>query len=301
MPTLVGAAPARLSRRRRSACSPSASACRRRDSWIDMSVLEDCLRDDLNERAERRIAVLDPVKLVIDNYPEGDSEETFAPNHPQQPGARQARAAVHARAVDRARRLQRAAAERLLPPDARRRSAAALRVHRPVHRRRQGRSGQRHRGALHLRSGHAQRHAGRRHAQGQGQHPLAVGRARRARRGAPLRPPVRRCRFRARAAAKRRAPVRAQPAPTSRQRARRGRRIRRADRAQLPRRSQPGSRSASSPRTSSRRSPTASAETRFQFERHGYFVADSRRIASRRARVQSRGDAARFLGEDGTG
>jgi glutaminyl-tRNA synthetase len=55
------------------------------DSWIDMSVLEDCLREDLNERAERRIAVLDPVKLVIDNYPEAREEECFAPNHPQKP------------------------------------------------------------------------------------------------------------------------------------------------------------------------------------------------------------------------
>jgi glutaminyl-tRNA synthetase len=49
-----------------------------------MSV-EDCMRDDLNVRAPRRIAVLDPVKLVIDNYPEGESEDCFAPNHPQQP------------------------------------------------------------------------------------------------------------------------------------------------------------------------------------------------------------------------
>jgi glutaminyl-tRNA synthetase len=55
------------------------------DSWIDMSVLETCMRDDLNEHALRRIAVLDPVKLVIDNYPEGQSEDCFAPNHPQQP------------------------------------------------------------------------------------------------------------------------------------------------------------------------------------------------------------------------
>src|SRR3990170_938850 len=55
------------------------------DSWIDMSVLEDCMREDLNERAERRIAVLDPVKLVIDNYPDGREEECFAPNHPQRP------------------------------------------------------------------------------------------------------------------------------------------------------------------------------------------------------------------------
>jgi glutaminyl-tRNA synthetase len=50
-----------------------------------MSVLEDCMRDDLNARAERRIAVLDPVKLVIDNYPEGRVEDCFAPNHPHKP------------------------------------------------------------------------------------------------------------------------------------------------------------------------------------------------------------------------
>ena len=53
--------------------------------WIDVSVLEDCLREDLNVRAERRIAVLDPVKLIIDNFPEGREEQCFAPHHPQQP------------------------------------------------------------------------------------------------------------------------------------------------------------------------------------------------------------------------
>jgi glutaminyl-tRNA synthetase len=55
------------------------------DSWIDYGVLEECMRDDLNARAERRIAVLDPLKLVIDNYPAGQAEECFAPNHPQRP------------------------------------------------------------------------------------------------------------------------------------------------------------------------------------------------------------------------
>lgn len=55
------------------------------DSWIDMGVLEDCLREDLNERAPRRIAVLEPLKVVIDNYPENDEEECLAPNHPQKP------------------------------------------------------------------------------------------------------------------------------------------------------------------------------------------------------------------------
>ncbi|OJZ21740.1 MAG: glutamine--tRNA ligase [Thiobacillus sp. 65-29] len=55
------------------------------DGWIDYSVFEACQRDALNDTAPRRIAVLDPVKLVIDNYPEGQSEDCFAPNHPQQP------------------------------------------------------------------------------------------------------------------------------------------------------------------------------------------------------------------------
>ena len=55
------------------------------DSWIDMSVLEDAMRDDLNADAARRLAVLDPIRLVIDNYPEGSSEDCYAPNHPQRP------------------------------------------------------------------------------------------------------------------------------------------------------------------------------------------------------------------------
>ncbi|TMG86760.1 MAG: glutamine--tRNA ligase [Betaproteobacteria bacterium] len=53
--------------------------------WIDIGMLEDCLREDLNVRAERRIAVLDPIKLVIDNYPADREEECIAPNHPQKP------------------------------------------------------------------------------------------------------------------------------------------------------------------------------------------------------------------------
>ncbi|MGD9843569.1 MAG: glutamine--tRNA ligase/YqeY domain fusion protein, partial [Steroidobacteraceae bacterium] len=55
------------------------------DSWIDMSVLEDCMREHLNNTALRRIGVLDPVKLIIDNYPAEQTEICEAPNHPQQP------------------------------------------------------------------------------------------------------------------------------------------------------------------------------------------------------------------------
>ncbi len=55
------------------------------DSWIEYTILEDCMRETLNEAAERRIAVLDPIKLVIDNYDDNTSEDCFAPNHPLKP------------------------------------------------------------------------------------------------------------------------------------------------------------------------------------------------------------------------
>ncbi len=54
-------------------------------SWIDLTVLEDCVREQLNETAFRRQAVLDPLKVTITNYPADKVEELDAPNHPQQP------------------------------------------------------------------------------------------------------------------------------------------------------------------------------------------------------------------------
>ncbi len=55
------------------------------DSWIDYSVLEDCMREVLNETAPRRVAVLDPLKLIVDNYPADQQEMCEMPNHPQKP------------------------------------------------------------------------------------------------------------------------------------------------------------------------------------------------------------------------
>jgi len=55
------------------------------DSLIGMEVLEECLRDDLNVSAPRRLAVLDPLKVTITNYPEGQVEEFEGANHPQDP------------------------------------------------------------------------------------------------------------------------------------------------------------------------------------------------------------------------
>ena len=55
------------------------------DSLVDIRMLEACIRDELNETAPRRVAVLDPIKVVVDNYP-ADKEEYFdLPNHPQHP------------------------------------------------------------------------------------------------------------------------------------------------------------------------------------------------------------------------
>ncbi|MDR0996219.1 MAG: glutamine--tRNA ligase/YqeY domain fusion protein [Zoogloeaceae bacterium] len=55
------------------------------DSLIEFSELENCQRETMNVSDERRIAVLDPVKLVLTNYPEGQTESCFAPNHPLKP------------------------------------------------------------------------------------------------------------------------------------------------------------------------------------------------------------------------
>ncbi|HEY6837457.1 MAG TPA: glutamine--tRNA ligase/YqeY domain fusion protein [Geobacteraceae bacterium] len=57
----------------------------RSDSWIDMSILEESVREDLNERAPRAMAVLRPLKLVIENYPAEQVEEFNVANHPQKP------------------------------------------------------------------------------------------------------------------------------------------------------------------------------------------------------------------------
>jgi len=55
------------------------------DSWIDFSILEDCMREHLNEVAPRRMAVLDPLKLLIENWPADKVEMVELPNHPQKP------------------------------------------------------------------------------------------------------------------------------------------------------------------------------------------------------------------------
>ena len=57
------------------------------NSTIDIAFLEHCLREDLNKRSPRVMGVLHPLRLVIDNYPEGRVEEFDAVNNPEDPGA----------------------------------------------------------------------------------------------------------------------------------------------------------------------------------------------------------------------
>ncbi len=59
----------------------------KRDSTVDLALLEHCLREDLNRRARRFMGVLRPLKVVIDNYPEDQVEELEAVNNPEDPAA----------------------------------------------------------------------------------------------------------------------------------------------------------------------------------------------------------------------
>lgn len=59
----------------------------KRDNIIDLGLLEFCVREDLNKKAERRMAVLNPLKVVITNYPEGKTESIECVNNPEDESA----------------------------------------------------------------------------------------------------------------------------------------------------------------------------------------------------------------------
>src|SRR5262250_43093 len=59
----------------------------KKDSVVDVALLENCLREELNKRAQRRMAVLRPLKLIVENYPEGKVEEMDAVNNPENAAA----------------------------------------------------------------------------------------------------------------------------------------------------------------------------------------------------------------------
>ena len=57
------------------------------NSMVDIGLLEHCIREDLNAHAQRRIAVISPIKLIVDNFPEGKTEYFDLPNNPGDPEA----------------------------------------------------------------------------------------------------------------------------------------------------------------------------------------------------------------------
>ena len=82
-----GAAPPWRARRRRSATLSVASVCARANSVVDIAMLEHSIRELLNKTAPRRMAVLRPLKLRIENYPAGGGEELIAVNNPEDAAA----------------------------------------------------------------------------------------------------------------------------------------------------------------------------------------------------------------------
>ena len=194
MPTIVGM--------RRRGYTPEAirAFCDRigvakRENMVDVALLEHAVREDLNRRAPRVMGVLDPLRVVIENYPEGDPdgghvgyEEFEVANNPEDDAAGIAPRAVFPHDLHRARRFSRGSAEEVLPSEPRPRSTAARRLLHHLHRRRQGsRVGGNRRAALHLRPVDSRRGCHRR-PQGQVDAALGLGRPRGCRRGQALRP-----------------------------------------------------------------------------------------------------------------
>ncbi len=172
MPTLAGL--------RRRGVPPAAlrdfvrrSGVTKANSVADFAAFEFSIRELLNKTAPRRMAVLRPLKLIIENYPEGKSETLEAINNPEDSVAGHAPTHLRARAPCRARRLHGGPAEEILPALARARGAAALRLFRYLPRGDQER-GRRGGGlALQLRPRDARR---RRAGRAQGAGDLALGR-----------------------------------------------------------------------------------------------------------------------------
>ena len=163
----------------------------KKENVIDIGLLEHCVREDLNRRAPRAMAVLRPLKVVLTNYPEGQVETMAVVNNPEDPAA-------GTREVPFARELYIERDDFLEDPpkkffrlapgrEVRLRDAYLVTCTEVV----KDAAGDDRRAALHLRPGHARRRrAGR--PQGEGHDPLGVGGARGRRRGAALRSPVHR-------------------------------------------------------------------------------------------------------------
>ena len=146
----------------------------KRDNVIDLGKLEYCVREDLNKVAERRMAVLNPLKVVITNYDEGKTELFTAINNPEDESAG-TRQVPFSKVIyiERDDFMEEPPKKfyRLAPG---RRGAPALLLPDQVRGGRQGCRGQHHGAALHLRPDVGQRFVERRPPR-EGRHPLGIG------------------------------------------------------------------------------------------------------------------------------
>ena len=124
------------------------------DGVVELALLDHCVRDLLNRTAERRMAVLHPLKVVIDNYPEGQTEELAAINNPEDDAGWDAPSTVLAGSLHRAGRLHGRSAPKIFPPGPRPRGSLALRLSDHLSGGDQGRRRRGGRATLHLRSRH---------------------------------------------------------------------------------------------------------------------------------------------------
>jgi glutaminyl-tRNA synthetase len=150
----------------------------RRDSVVDVGLLEHALREDLNATSPRTMAVLRPLKLVIENFPEDEEVELVAPFSPNDES-------FGSRTLHLTREVFIERDDFMEEPMKKWFRLAHLQ------RSRQGRRGQGRRAPLYLGPGVQRRQRARR-PQSPRDHPLGQRKARRRRRGAPLRPPLQR-------------------------------------------------------------------------------------------------------------
>lgn len=115
MPTICGL--------RRRGYTPESIGCllkrmgvARREIRRDMALLEYCVREHLNKTAPRVMAVLDPVKVVIDNYPEGETEYMEIENNPEDVNAGVRNGGFCQGTFHRTRRFYGGCAEEIFPP-----------------------------------------------------------------------------------------------------------------------------------------------------------------------------------------
>ena len=188
MPTLVAM--------RRRGYTPEAirSFCERigvakRENVVDVALLEHAVREDLNKRAPRLLGVLNPLRVVIENYPEGQSDEFDIIINPEDAAAGDAPGAVLSRPLHRARRLRRESAEEVFPTGARAGGTVARRLFHHLHRLHEERRRRDRRAQVHVRSRHTRRRCARR-PEGEVDAALGVGGPCRRRAGSSVRSAV---------------------------------------------------------------------------------------------------------------